>query len=119
MSKSVAVAIFAWLRASLPRPAIAEIIHSDGRLSGRKMCWWSQFDSEQYHRDHTYVYTYHVHIWIISQYVVRGVWSVAPDGVVTVKLDGGGAMVRKYEVNGDRLVELTGTLDGGREGYFC
>ena len=115
----LAIAVVAMLTGLWARPAIAEIARSDAAIAGRTICWWSGWDSEQYGRDHSYVYSYHVHLYDAHQYVIRGAWSLGPDGTITLTMEGGGVLARKYDVNGDHVVELTGTLNGGQEGYFC
>jgi hypothetical protein len=100
-------------------PAGAEIIKSEAALAGKNFCWWSGWDSEQYGRDHTYVYSYHVQIWFPQQYVVRGTWSIGRDGTVTLKMEAGGTLVRRYDIDGDHVTELTGTLSGGSDGHDC
>ena len=100
-------------------PASAEIVRTEAALSGRTICWWSGWDSEQFRPDHTYVYSYHVHVWNTHQFVIRGAWAIERDGTVTLTLEGAGVILRRYDVNGDHVVELTGSLYGGVDGYFC
>jgi hypothetical protein len=117
---SIAAALLILLFSAPLSASRAEVMRSDASLSGRRICWFSGLDSEQYNRDHSYVYSYHTRLWDqMRQYVVRGAWSFAPDGSVVLTMDGGGSWIRKYEVNGDRVSELTGSLDGGHDGYFC
>ena len=98
----------------------AEVVRNDASLLGRRICWFSGLDSEQYNRDHSYVYTFHTRLWDqMRQYVVRGTWALFPDGSIVLTMDGGGSSVRRYEVSGDRVSEVTGSLDGGHDGYFC
>ena len=73
----------------------------------------------QFRPDHTYVYSYHVHVWNTHQFVIRGAWAIERDGTVTLTLEGAGVILRRYDVNGDHVVELTGSLYGGVDGYFC
>jgi hypothetical protein len=115
----LAIAALAAAATGPPDLAVGEIVRSETTLANRTICWWSGQDSEQYLGDHTYVYSYHVHVWTPYQYVVRGRWSIGRDGVVTLTMEGGAVQTRKYDIRGDHVVELTGTLDGGAEGYFC
>jgi hypothetical protein len=102
---------------ALAWPARADIIVSDAALAGKNFCWFTGWDSEQYGRDHSYVYSYHANFDV--QFVIRGVWTIARDGAVTLKIDGGGTLVRRYEINGEHVKELTGSLGGGSDGHVC
>jgi hypothetical protein len=104
--------------AAAATPALAEIITTDAGLAGKNFCWASGLDSEQYGRDHSYIYSYHM--WSNSiQYVIHGAWTVGRDGVVTLKIEGGATLVRRYEIDGERVNELTGSLAGGADGHVC
>ena len=100
-------------------PARAEIITTDAGLAGKNFCWWSGWDSEQYGRDHSYIYSYHISPNTDVQRVIHGAWTIARDGTVTLKIDGGGTLTRRYDVNGEHVYELTGTLGGGGDGHVC
>jgi hypothetical protein len=113
------LSIIALLSGAVCPPALADVARSEAILADRTICWWSGWDSEQYLRDHTYVYSYHVSNWYTHQVVIRGVWALERDGTVTLTMEDGVKLTRKYDVNGNRVVELTGTLSGGAEGYFC
>ncbi len=118
--RRVVLAIAALAMAGCPlRPALAEIIRTDAALAGRTVGWDSGGDSEQFGREHNYSYSYHVQVWTTNQYVAHGRWSVSADGTVTLNMEGGAIVIRKYDVRGDRVVELTGSLNGGENGYFC
>lgn len=113
------IAALTFLAALPSTPASAKILRPESAIVDKTICWWSGSDSEQYHRDHSYIYAYHYHDWPAIQWVVRGIWSMGSDGAITLKLEGGTVMVRQYDVMGDRIDELTGSLNGGRDGYFC
>lgn len=120
MRKLFAVTAVVALSCGAPTaPARAEIIRSDAALADKNFCWWSGWDSEQYGRDHSYVYSYHVHIWDTHQIVVHGTWTIGRDGTITLTMEAGGTLIRKYDVDGDRVIELTGTLSGGADGHPC
>ena len=102
-----------------PAPASAKILRAESAIADKTICWWSGMDSEQYHRDHSYIYAYHYHDWPAIQWVVRGTWSMGPNGAITLNLEGGTVTVRQYDVVGERIDELTGSVNGGRDGYFC
>jgi hypothetical protein len=100
-------------------PARAELIRSDAALAGKNFCWSSGSAFEQYGRDHSYVYSAPVSIEYAVQSVVHGTWSIGRDGVVTLKIEGGWTLYRRYDVNGDHVAELSGSLGGGAEGHVC
>lgn len=100
-------------------PARAEIVKTDAGLAGRNFCWLSGWDSEQYGRDHSYIYSYHMHDFNQGQIVIHGTWTISRDGTVTLDIDGGGTLVRRYEIIDDHVNELTGTLRGAADGHVC
>jgi len=99
--------------------ASAEIIKSDASLAGKRICWSAGADNEIYNRDHTYIYS----VESVGQkyYTTTGTWSIGKDGTVTIKVTGGGTLLRRYDFDGDHLKELTGSLLswGGAPGKFC
>jgi hypothetical protein len=100
-------------------PAHAEIIKTDAALAGKNFCWSSGWDAEQFGHDHSYTYSLHLNYFTQGQFVLHGTWAINRDGVVTLNIDGGGILVRRYEVNGEYVRELTGTLFGGSAGHVC
>ena len=122
MRKVVAAMAAAGIASSaFAAPARAEIINTDAALAGRTFCWSLGWDSEQYGRDHSYVYSYHMTYWNQGQLVLHGSWTISRDGTVTLKIDGGGTLTRRYDINGEHVFELNGTLvhSGGAEGHLC
>jgi hypothetical protein len=110
LASSIVAAIFC---SAVARPAFAEIVRTDAELAGKNFCWALGADSEQYGRDHSYVYSY---VFSYSvQIVLHGVWSIR-DGVVTLKLDGGVTATRRYDIDGEHVTELTGSLMGSAAG---
>jgi hypothetical protein len=118
MRKLIAVMAAIGLASSALSPyANAEIVKSDAVLAGKNFCWSQGADSEQYGRDHTYVYSY-----LFSpnvQIVLHGVWTISRDGAVTLKIDGGVTLIRRYDIDGEHVVELTGSLGSGSDGHVC
>ena len=102
---------------ALAPPACADIIRTDAALAGKNFCWLLGRDSEQYGRDHSYAYSFVASYSV--QVVIHGTWTVSHDGLVTLKIDGGGTLVRRYDVNGEHVVELTGSVGGGDNGHVC
>ena len=100
-------------------PACAEIVRTEAELAGKNFCWSSGRDSEQYAADYSYAYSFHSSMNVNIQFVIHGTWSIARDGAVTLKIDGGGTLIRRYEIEGDRVNELTGTLNVSRGGHIC
>jgi hypothetical protein len=100
-------------------PAFAEIVKTDAGLAGKRICSSGGADTEVYNRDHTYVYNKED---IAQKYIAtKGTWSIAKDGTVTIKTEGGGTWLRRYDVDGDNFKELTGSLLswGGAPGKRC
>jgi len=92
-------------------PASAEVITTDAGLAGKRFCWSGGADSETYNRDHTYVYIYMATVTAQAPTTVKGTWAISKDGTITLKLNGGGTAVRRYDaIDADHLKELTGTL---------
>jgi len=100
-------------------PASAEIIKTDAGLAGKKICWSAGADTEIYNRDHTYIYN--VEGTSQKYTTTKGTWTTSKDGTVTIKVDGGGTWLRRYDVDGDNFKELTGSLLswGGAPGKRC
>jgi hypothetical protein len=120
MRKAVAMIAAAGMAASVcAAPAQAEIVRTEAELAGKNFCWSSGRDSEQYGRDSSYVYSFHSLTNVNIQFVIHGAWSIARDGTVTLKIDGGGTLIRRYDIDGDRVNELTGTIDSSGGGHVC
>jgi hypothetical protein len=89
-------------------PVSAAIITTDAGLAGKTFCWLD--DQEKFGADHSYVFYWHPGGGgFDKQYEDKGTWAISKDGTVTLKLSGG-AQVRRYDVNGGQVKELTGTL---------
>jgi hypothetical protein len=88
-------------------PVSAGIITKDG-LAGKRFCWLD--DQEKFGADHSYVF-----YWrpggggFDKQYEDKGTWAISKDGTVTLKLSGG-TQTRRYDIDGGRVKELTGSL---------
>ncbi len=118
MRKTIAAAAAAGVASTaFEWPVRAEFISNESALACSNFFWFSGLDSEQYGRDHSYVYSYHSNFNI--QFVIRGAWTIGRDGAVTLKIDGGGTLVRRCDVNGEHVKELTGSLGGGSDGHLC
>jgi hypothetical protein len=119
MRKALATIAAAGMAASAcATPASAEIIKTEAELAGKNFCWSSGYDSEQYGRDYSYAYSFHSLANVNIQFVIHGAWSIARDGTVTLKIDGGGTLIRRYDIDGDRVNEVTGSLGSLRGGGF-
>ena len=101
-------------------PASAEIIKTDAGLAGKEFCWSGGADNETYNRDHTYIYNVTATGQKIETY--KGTWTISKDGTITLKLDGGTTALRRYDIDGDHVKELTGSVasyGGGGGGKVC
>ena len=100
-------------------PVFAEIIKTDAGLAGKTFCWSGGADNEIYNRDHTYIYNKED----VGQkiYTTTGTWTIGKDGTVTIKVAGGSTWLRRYDIDGDHIKELTGSLLswGGAPGKRC
>jgi hypothetical protein len=89
-------------------PVSAAIITTDAGLAGKIFCW--RDDQEKFGADHSYFFYWHPGGGAFDkQNVDKGAWAISRDGTVTLKLSGG-TQIRRYDINGDRVKELTGAL---------